>query len=56
VVEQISHARVIVVIRNQLVHAYMAIIDAMVWAIGNNEAPLLRDECDAHIRELGGAL
>jgi uncharacterized protein with HEPN domain len=56
VAERISHARMIVAFRNQLVHDYMAIIDATVWAIGKNEAPLLRDECDALIRELRGAL
>jgi uncharacterized protein with HEPN domain len=56
VAEQISHARMIVAFRNQLVHDYMAIIDATVWAIGKNEAPLLHDECDALVRELHGAL
>jgi uncharacterized protein with HEPN domain len=53
---RISHARMIVGFRNQLVHDYMAIIDATVWAIAKNEAPLLRDECHVLIDELRRAL
>lgn len=56
VAEQMTHAHVIVAFRNHLVHDYTAIIDAAVWAIGKNEAPLLRDECDALANELRGAL
>ena len=39
-VARISHTRMIVGFRNQLVHDYPAIIDATVWAIALNEAPL----------------
>jgi len=41
--------------RNQLVHDYPAIIDAMVWAVARNDAPVLRRECAELIDELGGA-
>lgn len=50
-VVRISHARKIVGFRNQLVHDYPAIIDATVWAIGVNDAPILRRECAALIAE-----
>jgi uncharacterized protein with HEPN domain len=53
---RISHARMIVGFRNQLVHDYAAIIDATVWAIATNEAPLLRAECEALTDELRSAL
>jgi uncharacterized protein with HEPN domain len=50
---RISHARKIVGFRNQLVHDYVAIIDATVWAIAVRDAPILRSECLALIEELG---
>ena len=46
----------IVGFRNQLVHDYANVIDATVWAIAKNDAPLLRGECAALIEELHGAL
>ena len=49
---RISHARMIVGLRNQLVHDYPAILDRAVWAIAQNDAPVLRDECTALINEL----
>ncbi len=49
---RISHARMIVGFRNQLVHDYPAILDAAVWAIAQNDAPVLRLECIALIEEL----
>ncbi|MBU2602562.1 MAG: DUF86 domain-containing protein [Actinobacteria bacterium] len=52
---RISHARKIVGFRNQLVHDYPAIIDATVWAIGKNDAPILRRECAVLIDELSRA-
>ncbi|MHB8842919.1 MAG: HepT-like ribonuclease domain-containing protein [Candidatus Aquicultor sp.] len=52
---RVSHARMIVGFRNQLVHDYAAIIDATVWAIAKNDAPVLRRECDVLIDELRGA-
>ncbi|MCZ7662545.1 MAG: DUF86 domain-containing protein [Thermoleophilia bacterium] len=52
---RISHARKIVGFRNPLVPDYPAIIDATVWAIARNDAPVLRRECAALIDELGTA-
>ncbi|MDA3936597.1 MAG: DUF86 domain-containing protein [Actinomycetota bacterium] len=49
---RISHARMIVGFRNQLVHDYPAILDSAVWAIAQNDAPVLRDECISLIDEL----
>ena len=45
----------IVGFRNQLVHDYPAIIDATVWAIAVNEAPVLCRECVSLVDELRGA-
>jgi uncharacterized protein with HEPN domain len=52
---RISHARMIVGFRNQLVHDYPAILDSAVWAIARNDAPVLRAECEALMDELQGA-
>jgi uncharacterized protein with HEPN domain len=52
---RVSHARMIVGFRNQLVHDYAAITDATVWAIAKKDAPVLRRECDVLIDELRGA-
>jgi len=50
--DKISHARKIVGFRNLLVHDYAAIIDATVWAIAKNDAPVLRDECAVLMEDL----
>jgi hypothetical protein len=34
------------------VHEYPAIVDATVWAIATNDAPVLRRECAALVAEL----
>jgi uncharacterized protein with HEPN domain len=52
---RISHARMIVGFRNQLVHDYPAILDAAVWAIAQNDVPVLREECAALLEKLEGA-
>lgn len=49
---RISHARMIVGFRNQLVHDYPAILDNAVWAIAQNDAPVLRNECTMLVDEL----
>jgi uncharacterized protein with HEPN domain len=53
VADRISNARKIVGFRNQLVHDYPAIKDEIVWAIAENDAPILRDECRSLIDEIG---
>lgn len=54
-ISRISHARMIVGFRNQLVHDYPAILDSAVWAIAQKDAPILRAECAALIEELTSA-
>ena len=50
---RISHSRKIVAFRNQLVHDYPAIVDAVVWATATHDAPILRRECTDLLAELG---
>lgn len=45
VASRISHARMIVGFRNLLVHDYPAVLNAVVWAVARNDAPVLRSEC-----------
>lgn len=52
---RVSHARMIVGFRNQLVHDYPAILDQAVWAIACKDAPVLREECAALIEEIVSA-
>jgi len=49
---RISHSRMIVGLRNQLVHDYPAVLDPAVWAIAMKDAPVLRDECLELLDEL----
>ena len=44
---RISHARMIVGLRNLLTHDYAAIQDATVWAIAGHDVAVLRHECEA---------
>ena len=49
----IAHARRIVDFRNLLTHAYSTVDDAIVWAIGERDVPVLLQECkDLLEREL----
>jgi uncharacterized protein with HEPN domain len=48
----ITHARRIVDFRNQLTHAYAAVDDALVWAIADRDARVLRDQCAALMRRM----
>ncbi len=41
----ITHARRIVDFRNQLTHEYRTLDDALVWAVVENDVPVLRREC-----------
>ena len=41
--------------RNLLTHDYAAVRDATVWATAVRDAPVLRDECQAILDELGEA-
>jgi uncharacterized protein with HEPN domain len=41
----VTHARRIVDFRNQLTHEYPTVDDALVWAIVENDVPVLRREC-----------
>ena len=49
----ITHARRIVDFRNQLTHEYPAVDDALVWAIVQNDVPVLRRECAALLENAG---
>jgi uncharacterized protein with HEPN domain len=49
----ISHARRIVDFRNQLAHEYPSINDAVVWAIADDEVPVLREECRLILADRG---
>jgi uncharacterized protein with HEPN domain len=54
----ITHARRIVDFRNQLTHEYPTVDDALVWAIADRDASILREECatlTSRIGEVGGA-
>ncbi len=50
--ERITHARRIVDFRNQLAHQYSDVDDTS-WLIARHDAPVLRAECAALLRELG---
>ena len=50
---RISHARLIVGLRNRLVHEYPQIDDEAVYSIARRDAPVLRAECAA-LHELVG--
>ncbi len=52
---RISHARLIVGFRNRLVHEYPQIDDEAVFAIAQHDAPILRAECAALLRDMGDA-
>lgn len=43
--ESISRGRRIVDFRNQLAHQYATVDNAIVWAIAENDVPVLRREC-----------
>lgn len=46
----ITRARRVVEFRNLLTHAYPAVDDAVVWAIIEHDVPVLRRECEEHLR------
>lgn len=49
----ITHARRIVDFRNQLTHEYPAVDDELVWAIVQNDVPVLHRECAALLENAG---
>jgi len=49
---RLSQARRIVDFRNQLTHGYATVNDAIVWAIANRDAPVLRGECQELLTRL----
>ena len=51
----VSHARLIVGFRNQLVHDYASVDDETVYAIARRDVSVLRSECAALLETLGGA-
>ena len=51
--EAITNARRIIDFRNQLIHEYPTVDDALVWAIVEKDVPLLRRECSVLLREAG---
>ena len=51
----ISHARLIVGFRNQVVHEYSTIDDEAVYAIAQHDVFLLRDECVTLLDQAEGA-
>lgn len=52
---RISNMRMIVGLRNLLTHDYPAIRNATVWATALRDAPVLHDQCQALLDELGEA-
>jgi uncharacterized protein with HEPN domain len=48
----ITRARRIVDFRNQLTHEYPTVDDALVWAIADRDARVLRDECAALLERI----
>jgi uncharacterized protein with HEPN domain len=46
----ITRARRVVEFRNLLTHAYPTVDDALVWAIIENDVPVLRRECEELLR------
>jgi len=53
VFDAITRARRIVDFRNQLTHEYPTVDDALVWAIVQHDVPILRQECEALIQDVG---
>ncbi len=51
----VSHARLIVGFRNQIVHAYSQIDDETVYSIARHDVPVLRSECVALLEQLSDA-
>jgi uncharacterized protein with HEPN domain len=51
----VSHARLIVGFRNQLVHDYASVDDETVYAIARQDVSVLRAECVALLEGLGSA-
>jgi uncharacterized protein with HEPN domain len=51
----VSHARLIVGLRNQLTHDYASIDDETILAIAEHDVPVLRRECAELLRTLGEA-
>lgn len=51
--ESITHARRIIDFRNQLTHEYPMVDDALVWAIIENDVPVLRRECSSLLENAG---
>jgi uncharacterized protein with HEPN domain len=51
----VSHARLIVGFRNQLVHDYASVDDETVYAIAMRDVSVLRSECAALLQNLGDA-
>lgn len=41
--------------RNQLTHEYRHTDDQVVWLVARNEVPVLRQECEALLAEVGDA-
>lgn len=52
---RISNVRMVVGFRNLLTRDYAAVRDATVWATAVRDAPVLRNECQAILDELGEA-
>ena len=52
---QISHARMIVGLRNVLTHDYAAVDDATVFGVARSDLPVLRQECAALLDSLESA-
>jgi uncharacterized protein with HEPN domain len=51
----ISHARMIIGLRNLLTHEYAAIRDDTIWAIAVHDVPVLRAQCRALMEAMEGA-
>jgi uncharacterized protein with HEPN domain len=51
----ISHARLIVGFRNQVVHEYSTIDDEAVYAIAQHDVSVLREECVALLDQIAEA-
>jgi uncharacterized protein with HEPN domain len=51
----ISHARLIVGLRNLLTHDYPAVDDETVFALASSDVPELRRECSALLERMGEA-
>jgi uncharacterized protein with HEPN domain len=49
----VSRARRIVDFRNRLAHEYPSISDSVVWAIADDEVPVLREECRLILADRG---